>query len=219
MSAQEILFPSNGGDSFGREANQGAATTLANIIEALPEDRQIRILAMGGGTGGTTRHLIPVVPHARSRYVLSDMSAAFHPMAERRFGNDPAFSTATLDVTKAPDVDRLGGPFDVAVAANAVHATPDLAASLANVRRCLAPNGILILAKAAPSAIVDFQFGALTGYCLFQDSDLRKDSVMLTSDLWPGVLTNNGFDGVHLATQRTEKKVEQGSPIFARAIR
>ena len=55
-----------------------------------------------------------------------------------------------------------GGSFDLVVAANVLHATPDMGVTLANTRFLLAPGGVaLLLERTRPTLWVDIIFGLL----------------------------------------------------------
>ena len=43
----------------------------------LPDDRKLRILEVGAGTGGTTAHVLPLLPADRTEYLFTDVSPLF----------------------------------------------------------------------------------------------------------------------------------------------
>ena len=79
------------------------------------------------------------------------------------------------------------------VAANVVHATPDLRATLHNLRTMLAPGGLLVLQELIRrSAWLDLVFGQLDGWWLARD-DLRAEHPMAGVAEWRRALAETGF--------------------------
>ena len=80
------------------------------------------------------------------------------------------------------------GQFDLIVAANAVHASADLAATLGRLQRLLAPGGILALVESTTSfAWFDFTTGLIEGWRQHMD-ELRADGPLLSTDGWARAL-------------------------------
>src|SRR3546814_12935663 len=82
----------------------------------------LNVVEVGGGTGGATAHLLPLMPPA-GRYLFTDVSPAFLERARRRFG--ASVHTHSLDVEQDPTAQGIAGHNDAAVAVNALHATRD----------------------------------------------------------------------------------------------
>ncbi len=171
-----------------REAVQAA-------LARLPASRPIRILEIGGGTGGTTAAVLPVLPAERTEYVFTDISGAFTARARERFAACPFLRVRPLDIEAEPTPDELAGtPFDVIVAANVLHATADLRRTLEHCRRRLAPGGVLILVEVTvPQRWVDLTFGLTEGWWKFSDDALRPRYPLLTQARWVSLLDDAGF--------------------------
>ena len=103
-----------------------------------------------------------------------------------------------LDIELDPATSALAGQrFDVVVAANVVHATADVAASLDHARRLLAPGGVLILVEATrPSAAVDITFGLTDGWWRATDRDRRPVHPLLDEQGWRDALADAGYASV-----------------------
>jgi len=166
---------------------------FSTLVEGRPALQAIEI---GGGTGGTTAHLLPLLPDG-GRYMFTDVSQAFLDRARERFGDTPMLHAMILDIERDPAGQGVGAEFDVALAVNALHATRDLRATLANVRATLRPGGLLLLGEVtgAPGWL-DLVFGTLEGWWRFDDSDLRPDSALLDDGHWRALLVESGFEAV-----------------------
>ena len=114
-------------------------------------DRPLRVLEIGGGTGGTTAGLLPRLDAARSsRYCFTDIGPLFVAKATRTFRClSRSCRTASLDIERHPSEQGfVAHEFDVIVAANVLHATKNLHETLDHTAWLLAPGGMLVLCEA-----------------------------------------------------------------------
>lgn len=179
-----------------RKLNALAQRTLFEVLARLPADDAIRILEIGGGTGGTTRYLLPGLPAERTEYVFTDVSAAFTSRAQHQFAAYPFIDYRVLDIERAPETQGFAAHhYHVVVAANVLHATADLRQTLRHARSLLAPGGLLVLIEVTtPSAWLDLTFGLTEGWWRFADTELRPDCPLLPAERWQTVLREVGFD-------------------------
>ncbi|MCG3178713.1 MAG: L-threonine 3-dehydrogenase [Phycisphaerae bacterium] len=208
----ELLFP--GGDTAAaeglyqdspgmRQCNLLIQDLVARILWAAPPRRTVRMLEIGAGTGGTTAYVLPAVAEAARHcpvdYVFTDVSRHFLPHAEQRFRGYPFVRYQTLDIESDPISQGFApGGFDVVMAPLVLHATADLRATLANVRRVLAPGGVIVFTElTAPLRWTDLVFGMLDGWWRFRDRDLRPAHVTLPLDRWRTLLGEQGFTDIH----------------------
>ena len=200
----DLLFPDGSGaqaeDLYlrspgARTYNDLAAEMTARLAETL--GRPLRILEVGGGTGGTTAALLPRLGAACGEYLFTDVSPFFAARARERFGETPGFAAQALDLEREPATQGLAGRrFDLVVAANVLHATRDLGRTLAHVRQVLEPAGLLLLLEVTrPTGWVDVSFGLTGGWWLFDDAERqRADSPLLGAAEWLACLKAHGFD-------------------------
>ncbi|XWN32591.1 MAG: thioester reductase domain-containing protein [Devosia sp.] len=207
QSVLDILFPRAGSPAMEQiydqgftslEANEAIANAIARHVERLGLSRPVKILEVGGGTGGTTTHILNAVDTSRVDYLFTDISPDFLGGAERRFSAVPGFRTGLLDLSEGAQVDVLGGPFDIIVGANVVHATPDVRKSLSTLRSLLRDNGILGLVEIEPHGYFDFVFGLLPDLWTFTDNNDRTDNALIRGEHWREILSAEGFADVAL---------------------
>lgn len=203
-SPLETLFP---GGSFDlardlyehMEAMRYVNALVANAFESLgacvSEGRTLRVLEVGGGTGGTTAGLLSVLPPDRTGYLFTDVSDVFLDQARQRFGNYPYLTFGRLDLDKDSAAQGyLPRSFDVIVSANAVHASTDLRLALRRLHDLLAPGGLLILVESTTHfAWFDMTTGLIEGWQHFAD-DLRSDNPLLSAEKWVEALRAAGFE-------------------------
>ena len=218
-----LLFPGGSSEALARiyrdspparVVNTLVGDAVAAAIAARPADRPPRVLEIGAGTGATTLSVLPVLP-AGSEYWFTDVSPAFTVRAADRFGD--AITARPFDVERGPGGQGIPlGTFDVVVAANVLHATTDLRASLANARALLAPGGTLVLVEGGqPSRWVDVTFGLTEGWWRFADHDLRPSHPLLGRDPWLRLLGQCGFVGATSITGEPDGDVAGQAVIVA----
>jgi acyl transferase domain-containing protein len=204
----ELLFP--GGSltearklyvesAFARTYNATLAAFLGEIVSDVPKGARLRVLEIGGGTGGSTAIVLDTLG-AMVDYTFTDVSPLFLQHAANRFGHLQGFSTAYLDIEAEPaGHGQTLGVYDIVLAANVLHATRDLAAAVANARSLLAPGGILVLIEGArPERWVDLTFGLTPGWWRFADHGLRPDYPLIGPEAWRRLLSAAGLSDVAL---------------------
>ena len=194
--AAELYWRSPGARALNRLV--GAAAGAA--VTGLPENRRLRVLEVGAGTGATAGAVLAALPSGRTEYEFTDVSAGFLSSAERRFGDAGAeVRYRVLDIERDPLEQGFGAHgFDVVVAANVLHATRDLEESLAHCRRLLAPSGLLLVLEGTERrGWLDLTFGLLPGWWRFADG-YRSDYALVGREAWGRALSASGYGEVAL---------------------
>jgi microcystin synthetase protein McyG len=224
----ELLFPGGSlteAEQLYQEApvartyNRLASEALAEAVRTLPKTERIRVLEIGGGTGGTTTQLLAALPRERTSYTFTDISQLFLDRATGKFRGCPFMRYATLDISRDPAEQGFSkGSFDIIVAANVLHATPDLRATLAHVRSLLAPGGMLLLYEAmSMQRFSDLTVGLTDGWWSFTDGDLRHSYVLLGPEEWTRLLSSCGFSAPTVVPGQASGALAQQRLVLARA--
>ncbi|MBN8871215.1 MAG: polyketide synthase dehydratase domain-containing protein, partial [Rhodospirillales bacterium] len=195
-----VLF---GGDGSAVYADPPFARMLNAMIAAavqrlLPSGRALRVLEIGAGTGAVLAALRATVPADRLDYTFTDVSPAFLDAAAERFG----VATAPLDIERAPEAQGFAAAsFDLVIAANVLHATRDLAESVAHAAALLAPHGVLLLLEAArQSNWSDLVFGLTPGWWRFADTTRRPAHPLIGIAAWESLLRTRFGDVATVAS-------------------
>ncbi len=183
-----------------RAMNHMLGEAVGAAVSALPEDRRLRVLEVGAGTGSGTTSVLPKLPPGRFDYTFTDVSAGFFADAEAIFNErkEPAeFRVLDLEMDPvAQGFDPHG--YDIVVASQVLHATRDLKVTLSHCLQLLAPSGQLVAQESLTGeSWRDLVFGVLEGWWLFDD-EYRTDNVMPRIEAWRRALADAGFADMEL---------------------
>jgi len=200
----QLLFPGGSLDTAEKIYQKSPAAQTYNglvravveaIISQMPAEKQLHILEIGAGTGGTSSFVLPILPPERTEYIYTDISPLFIARAQQKFSQYPFVRYQTLDIEQDPAQQGLEDQhFDLVIAANVIHATTDLHQTLQHIRQHMAPNGLFVMLEVtAPQRWVDITFGLTNGWWRFSDRTLRPDYPLLTRSGWLDLLQTEGF--------------------------
>ncbi len=215
IQATDVMFPNSSmhlvegmykdnaqADYFNAVLCETLKTYIELRLQTDPSS-EIRILEIGAGTGGTTTKLLPLLQEFDGtivEYCYTDLSKAFLIYAEKHFKTQfPALTTALFDVSKPIASQSIStGKYDLVIAANVLHATPNIRETLRNAKAVLKTGGGLLLNEISSwSFSVHLTFGLLEGWWLYEDMAMRMPgSPGLTSEKWKDILTEEGFENV-----------------------
>jgi len=224
--ATDVMFPNSSmhlvegvyrGNALADYFNEVLADTLlASIEQGLRADRErgFRVLEIGAGTGGTTAKLLPLLTsYPVEEYCYTDVSKAFLMYAEKNFKPEfPSLTTALFDVTKPLSSQTIAaGHYDFVIAANVLHATPDIRETIRNAKAALKNQGILLLNEIATWSLFNhLTFGLLEGWWLQEDVAVRlPGSPGLAPEKWRRILTEEGFDSLLFPTEGAHRLGQQ----------
>ncbi len=183
-----------------RAANQMLADAVRKLVSQLPDDRRLRVIEVGAGTGSATASVLPELPEGRFDYVYTDISAGFFAEAEARFGDaGGSIEYRPLDIEEDPIAQGfVSHGYDLIIASNVLHATRYLKETLGHCRDLLAPSGHLVaLENLRGLGWMDLTFGQLDGWWRFADA-YRPHHALAGPSVWRQALGDAGFEGVEV---------------------
>ncbi|WP_263360184.1 beta-ketoacyl synthase N-terminal-like domain-containing protein [Acidicapsa ligni] len=202
ISALETIFPDGSFSlaeglyergTIARYFNSIAASAIVETTRTIGQRRNARILEIGGGTGGTTSAVLPLLDVGQVEYWFTDLSDLFLARARNKFSAYPFMHYSIFDLDRALEEQGIGGgQFDVILAANVVHASRNLDTALSHIRSLLAPGGLLVMLESTHHhSWFDMTTGLIEGWQHFEDD--RQDNPLLKPEQWRGVIERNGF--------------------------
>lgn len=197
--------------------NQQIASSLLACIAKRNDSSPIRILEIGGGTGGTTAYLADVLAGRDFKYHFTDISPTFVKKARERFHGDH-FEFSVLDIEQ--DVTAQGFStthYDIVIAANVLHATKNIKMAVQRANSLIKLGGKLLLLEGnGKQAWLDVTFGLTDGWWHFNDDRLAAGYALLEADQWKKLLEECGFSVA--ALDEEEKKLPQIVYIATKAL-
>ncbi|KEY66410.1 hypothetical protein S7711_05843 [Stachybotrys chartarum IBT 7711] len=178
-----------------REINNDAAVVVGQLAHQYPH---MKILEIGAGTGGVTRGILDTLKGQFASYTYTDISAGFFAAAQETFtqyGERMIFKT--LNIEQAPKSQGYAeGTYDLIIAANVLHATRWLGATLKNCQKMLRPGGRMVLLELTNEPLYwQLLMGTLPGWFLGVD-DGRVWAPTVSLARWHHLLVEAGFSGI-----------------------
>ncbi|KAL4757809.1 uncharacterized protein BDW70DRAFT_171009 [Aspergillus foveolatus] len=168
---------------------------LGNAFSGRPSSGTFQILELGGGTGGTTGHVLDYLVRSGIpfTYTFSDVSGSFVAAARKKFAGRPYMEYQVIDIEKEP-ANSLIGKFHAVISTNCIHATRNLEISTGNIRKMLRPDGFVALVEFTRNIYwFDLVFGLLEGWWLFEDG---RQHAIAPEHFWNTSMRKAGFQHV-----------------------
>ncbi|KIA75812.1 hypothetical protein HK57_00426 [Aspergillus ustus] len=183
----------------------------------------LRILEIGGGTGSATTKALESLKSANNtrlyaRYVFTDISAGFLTVAAEKFAQEH-MEYMVLDISSDPTQQGFDArSFDLIIASNVLHATPNLQSTLTNVLHLLSPAGHLLLHELSSELpVADFPMGVFAGWWLGA-SDGRVDKPYISPERWDSELRSAGFTGVEATAFDRQPPFHMAATMISRPL-
>jgi acyl transferase domain-containing protein len=172
---------------------------LSNLAERM-KGRSLRILEVGGGSGGLTTHLLEALAGFDVEYHFTDIGRSFVVKAQKEAEKRGlhAMKFDLLDISKDPEAQGFrNGAYDVVVGYNVVHATRRIDETVDNLGKLLTPGGLMCLVETVKYRRWDDLIWGLTdGWWYFDDVALRGGSPLLGLDRWEQALDGRCFQHI-----------------------
>lgn len=182
----------------------GIYPQLLHVLKGLSHSNpNLRVLEIGGGTGGATRIAMkafngPNGIKAYRDYTFTDISPGFLSSAREALADWRDMNFSVFDAEVDPVDQGYEQDYDLVIACQVLHATSDMHKTLTNCRKLLRPGGKLVLVETNQNFIVPgVVVGTFTGYWA-GIPDGRVDAPFQGLDAWDSSLRDAGFSGLDL---------------------
>ncbi|KAG8166479.1 hypothetical protein KVR01_002168 [Diaporthe batatas] len=177
---------------------------LASVLKDVGAKRELRILELGAGTGGTTKNVVETLVKMGHKftYTFTDLSSSLVAAAKRKFSKWSFMEYKVVDIEKDTKPDFVG-KYDIILSTNCIHATRDLVRSTSHIREMLKPDGLLCLVELTKNLYwFDLVFGLLEGWWLSSDG---RWHALASEELWKKDLLDAGYKWVDWSRSSTEE--------------
>ena len=180
----------------------GIYPQLLHVLDGLAHaNPNLRILEIGGGTGGATRIAMkafngPNGIKAYRDYTFTDISPGFLSSARESMADLRDIQFSVFDTEVDPIDQGYEQAYDLVIACQVLHATSNMHNTLSNCRKLLKPGGRLVLVETNQNFIVPgVVVGTFTGYWA-GIPDGRVDAPFQSLNSWDSSLRKAGFSGL-----------------------
>lgn len=171
---------------FYNEQLQNAVSTI--IADTSHGSKAIRILEAGALTGGASAYLARTLKE-NIAFSIAEASAHAGALAKRNMPQQTRVLVADIFSSPCP---QQHGLYDIIIAANQLHGTPDAELALRNAASYLRQGGILLFRETyRPTLVTLMAFGPLLP--VRKDTVLRPRSAYLSDGQWIELCTRCGF--------------------------
>lgn len=208
IEAVGVLFP-GGGESIWDKATKAIPehtrhrvyTEMARdlVLDKIAKNpnKTLRILELGAGAGVFSDVALPALIGKNVEYTFTDIGKSFVLKAERNARENGLnfMKFGLLDISKDPITQGFeANSYDIILELDCVHATHQMRETMAQVKKILAPDGmVLFVESVVTQRWMNLPLGLLEGWWYFQDEDLRQDSPLLTLEKWESLFRDCGF--------------------------
>lgn len=177
---------------------------LASLLKDMGGKRELRILELGAGTGGTTKNVVETLVKSGHKftYTFTDLSSSLVAAAKRKFSKWSFMEYKVVDIEKDTPPEFVG-KYDIILSTNCIHATRDLVNSTSHIREMLKPDGLLCLVELTQNLYwFDLVFGLLEGWWLSSDG---RWHALASEELWKKDLLEAGYKWVDWSRSSTKE--------------
>lgn len=193
----------------GNVVNAYMSRVLARCVRHLSDVKvDLRVLEVGAGTGSATLPVLQELSRGAEElptflsYTFTDISSGFFENARAKFAKwSQRITYKKLDISQDPVQQGFAlEDYDLVIASNVLHATPNMSVTLGHVRSLLKPYGKLLLLEGTSHPPLTLPFALLPGWWLAEDEyRSREEGPLLSEEAWQRLLSARGFSGVDSA--------------------
>lgn len=190
-------------------------SVVRHLARNWPAHRRLRVLEVAVSPGALTELLERQLPEDHFEYVLALTDDAILAQARLRYGDHPAVSIVSTDAAQWDFCGQSSwyGHFDVILLRHTLHNTADCAGALEQMRRVLAPGGLLLVAERYPDWSADFVAGLdpTWWHQPLEASPDRPVSSLLSPEAWQQIIGLRGFGQCRVYRELAAEDLDEGA--------
>ena len=166
--------------------------------------RNPKILEIGTGMGSCAQAVLGALADNFTSYTCTDITSTHFDDVRSLFADAQTdkMTFRTLDFETSPtDQGFVAGSYDMIVASNALHDTPELEQMLKHIRSLMRPGGYLAFLEPTKDESLTLALeGCLRPSWFAGIEESRRHSPLATQKTWDSALREAGFTGIDTAT-------------------
>jgi len=195
----------NGASPSNLSMNLVMLDTLKEIVADWPANQRLRIIEVGAGDTEISRLILPILPVDQCDYLYihdneETLANASFDLEIWSFVRTELIDLSQ-DIGQDKDISESGinfGSYDIVIAANTLYHSDDLVKVQQNIKKMLAPKGVLLLLERQSDRFMDMTFGLQTDWWTHTTDIQKPVPLLMTANEWRKSLKETGFDQVEL---------------------
>jgi len=177
---------------------------LGEIVSDWPANRRLRILEIGGNDTEISQQILPVLPADQCDYVYVHQDESLLLKAGFNLENWNFVNVQALDLSQELTEENSKidlAVFDIVIVANTLYRSDDCAMSQKNIKKLLAPKGVLLMLERESDRFMDMTFGLENDWWVHSSEESGPVPLLMTANAWRTELKETGFEQVELLVE------------------
>lgn len=204
-----------------RNLNKIIETGVLSYIEESIERKNIKILEIGAGVGGTSYGVISSLQDKNVTYCFTDISTFFLNEARKAFGKYNWVQYNIFDINEEYwNQGFISSDWDIIICANVLHNSKNIHDVLKRLKELSKPGGLLMMIEATGerhSLLTSMEFkDGLSG---FTDERENNSNVFFNQQQWFDILLKEKLDIVYFYPNKTDILADVGQAVYISRMR
>ncbi|MEH6456215.1 MAG: polyketide synthase dehydratase domain-containing protein, partial [Cocleimonas sp.] len=177
---------------------------LGEIVSDWPANRRLRILEVGGNDTEISQQILPVLPEDQCDYIYIHHDESLLLKAGFNLENWNFVNVQNLDLSQELTAENSPidlASFDIVIVANTLYRSDDCSRSQKNIKKLLAPKGVLLMLERESDRFMDMTFGLENDWWVHSTEDSGPIPLLMTANAWRSELKETGFEQVELLVE------------------
>ena len=191
----------NGASPSNLSMNLVLLETLREIVADWPANQRLRIVEVGANDTELSRLLLPILPTDQCDYLYIHNNEEILANAAFDLESWSFVHTELVDLSQDIDVAENAldlGSYDIVIAANTLYHSDDLIKTQKNIKKILAPKGVLLLLERQSDRFMDMTFGLQADWWTHTTDIHKPVPLLMSANEWRKSLKETGFDQIEL---------------------
>ena len=181
--------------------NLALRNILGEIVADWPANKRLRILEIGGNDTEISQQILPVLPEDQCDYVYVHQDESLLLKAGFSLDDWNFVDVQALDLSQELTAENSSidlASFDIVIAANTLYRSDDCSRSQRNIKKLLAPKGVLLMLERESDRFMDMTFGLENDWWAHSSQESTPVPLLMTANSWRTELQESGFSQIEL---------------------